>query len=897
MPDWKDEIRKRLASLNLSPMREAEIIEELSQHLEDRYRELIAGGASEEYARRSALAELSDRRLLAQELRRVERQFAQEPIVLGAKRRSNMFGDLWQDITYGLRMLRKNPGFTFIAVLTLALGIGANTAIFSLVDSILLRPLPYREPDRLVRLIQASPMLGLSTWGVSQADFAAYREQNRSFETMALLTNGGVNLTGEGEPERLQMTNVTADFFKVFGVNPALGRTFHEGEDTPGKTGVCVISYGFWQRRLGGDPNIIGRRLILNNTPTEIVGVMPAEFKFPRLDIELWIPLALDPTRTAPYFFQVVGRLKPGFEVAEAQADTTDVLQNFGRQNPNLGEAVGLNEGNGPRTIITPLKELVVGKTEKPLLVLLSAVALVLLIACANVANLLLARATSRTREIAVRVALGATPSRVARQLLTESVLLSFIGAVVGTALAGLGIRMLDKLPIDGIARIEEVNLSGGVLAFTAALALLTGLLFGLMPALRAYGMGLTAGMREGGRGSAANRRTGGALVAAQFALSLILLIGTGLLLKSFQRLQSVDPGFDPEQTLTMSAALPREKYDTPEKVSQFYRNSIERLRSRPGIQAVGFATSLPFAHDGNADGIIIEGHEPLDGNVKETEQAILQSVSPGLFQALGIPLLEGRDFEETDNADSLPVAIIDEPLARRYWPEGDAIGKRIETTGNRQWMTIVGIAGGVNHISLAEEKQPHLYMPMMQWPAPRAFLVVRTGGPPSAAISTVRAEMKQIEPDLPIYLVRSMTEIVGQSLSTQRLTNLLLTAFAGLALLLAAVGIYGTMSVYVGSRTKELGIRLALGAEPNHLLWSVLRQGLLLTGAGVAVGIAGALALTQTIESLLFEVSATDPIIFAGIPVLLVMVAMAACYVPARRSARVDPLVALRYE
>lgn len=895
MTDWKDEISKRLKGLKLEPVREQEIIEEISQHLDDRYRELIAGGTAKEETFRLLQEELSENELLAQ-LFRVEHKVEQEPTVLGARRR-NMTADLWQDTRYGLRMLRKNPGFTAIAVLTLALGIGANTAIFSLVNSILLRPLPYHEPDRLVRMIQANPMLGLATWGVSQANFAAYREQNRSFEMMALYTTSAVNLTGEGDPERLPMTNVSADFFNIFGVNPALGRTFYEGEDTPGKNNVCVISYRLWQRRFGGDPSIVGKRLILNNVPTEIVGVMPYEFKFPRLEVELWIPLALNPTRTAPYIFQIVGRLKPEFQVAQAQADTTDVMQNFGRQNPNVQESVGVNEGNGPRTIVTPLKDLIVGKTEKPLLVLLSAVALVLLIACANVANLLLARATSRTREIAVRVALGATPSRIARQLLTESILLSCIGGVVGTTLAGLGIWTLDKLPIDGIARIEEVNLSGTVLVFTAGLALLTGLLFGLMPALRAYGMGVAAGMREGGRGSVSSRRTGSVLVAVQFALSLILLIGTGLLLKSFQRLASVNPGFNPEQTLTMATALPREKYDKPEKTLQFYRNAIEKLRSVPGIQAVGFATSLPLAHDGNADGIIIEGHEPPDGNVTETEQALLQEVTPGTFQALGIPLLQGRDFQETDTADSTPVAIIDEPLARRYWPDGDALGKRIETTGDLQWMTIIGIAGGVNHSNLAEPKQPHIYRPMSQWTDSRAFLVVRTSGSPVTSISTVRTEMKNLEPDLPIYQVRTMTEILEQSLSTQWLTNLLLTAFAVLALVLAAVGIYGTMSVYVGSRTKEFGIRLALGAQPTYLLRSVLRQGLQLTTTGVVIGTIGALTLTRTIESLLFEVSTTDPIIFVGIPVLLLIVALAACYVPARRSARVDPLVALRYE
>ncbi|HKP10530.1 MAG TPA: FtsX-like permease family protein, partial [Blastocatellia bacterium] len=460
-----------------------------------------------------------------------------------------------------------------------------------------------------------------------------------------------------------------------------------------------------------------------------------------------------------------------------------------------------------------------------------------------------------------------------------------------------LGLRLLDRLPISGVARIEEVSLSGVVLAFTAGLALLTGLLFGLVPALRAYGMGLATGMREGMRGSVAGRRINSVLVAAQFALSLILLIGTGLLLKSFQRLESVNPGFNPEQTLTLSAALPRSKYNKPELAMQFYNNTVERLRRAPGVQAVGFASDLPFAENANEDGFIIEGHEPPDGNVTHTEQAILQAITPGVFSALGMPLLSGRDFQETDTADSQPVAIIDEPLARRYWPDGDAIGKRIETTGDKQWMTIVGIVGGVHHFNLAEERQPHIYMPMSQYTDTFALLVIRTDGPPAASISTVRAELKQAEPDLPFYQVRSMSEVVGQTLSTQRMTNGLLTAFAALALLLAAVGIYGTMSVYVGSRTKEFGIRLALGAQPNAMVWSVLRQGLVLTATGVAVGIAGALALTQTIKSLLFEVSTTDPVIFAGIPVLLVLVALAACYVPARRSARINPLTALRYE
>jgi predicted permease len=481
---------------------------------------------------------------------------------------------------------------------------------------------------------------------------------------------------------------------------------------------------------------------------------------------------------------------------------------------------------------------------------------------------------------------------------LTESVLLSFIGAVVGVALAGFGIRMLDKLPISGIVRMEEVRLSGTVLAFTAGLTIFTGLLFGFMPALRAYAMGIATGVREGARGTVSHRRLNSALVAVQFALSLVLLIGAGLLLKSFQRLESVDLGFNPESTLTMVATLPQSKYDDEVKALRFYDTAMERLRNSPGIKAVGLTDNLPIGDGGNSDGIIVEGQEPPEGgNVSETEQAEVESVAPGTFTALGMQLLQGRDFQTSDHSKSSLVAIIDEPLARRYWPAGDALGRRIQITGDRQWLTIVGIVGGVKHLNLMEEKRPHIYFPMAQSPSPRAWFVVRTDGPPLTAAPTVRAAIREIDPDMPLYLVRPMTDIIGQTLSTQRLTNFLLTAFAIIALLLAAVGIYSTMSVYVGNRTKEFGIRLALGAQPGALRRAVMRQGLWLTAVGVVVGVAGALALTRTIKSLLFEVSATDPVVFTAIPVLLVMVSLLACYTPARRATKVDPLVALREE
>lgn len=801
------------------------------------------------------------------------------------------------DIRYAIRMLAKSPAFTFVSVLTLALGIGANTAIFSLVHSILLRPLPYRDSDQLVRMVQASPKLGLPSWGVSQANFAAYREQNRSFESLAIYDTGEINLIGDGEPERLQTGTVTADFFKVLGINPILGRTFQEGEDSAGRNSVCVIGDGLWRSRFGGDPNVVGRTMMLNHTPVQIVGVMPASFKFPLAETDLWMPLAFDPNRRAPYFYRVIARLKPGLSITQAQLQTTEILQNYGRQYPDRSESVGINEGNGPHTIVKPIKEVMVGRTEKPLLVLLSAVALVLLIACANVANLLLARATARTREMAVRVALGATRWRLLRQLLTESVMLSGLGAIVGIGLAAYGLQLLDKLPIAGIARIEEVRLSGSVLAFTAGLAVLTGLLFGFMPALRAYAMGVASGIREGVRGTVAHRRLNASLVAVQFALSLVLLIGAGLLLKSFQRLQAVDLGFNPEQTLTMDATLPRAKYDNGEKALRFYESAVEQLRNSPGIKAVGLSTNLPFGGGGNADGFLIEGQIGPEDTVTQSEQANIQSVTPGTFQALNIPLLQGRDFQQTDRSDTPLVAIIDDTLAQRYWPANDAIGKQIATTGDRVWMRIVGVVKGIKHNSISEEKMPHIYMAMAQGPAPRASFVVRTEGQPLAAVSTFRAAIRQLDPDMPSHEVRPMTELIGETLSTQRLTNILLTGFAVLALVLAAVGIYSTMSLYVGSRTKEFGIRLALGAQPGALRRKVLGHGLLLTAVGVVMGVAGAFAVTRMIKSLLFEVSTTDPFVFITIPVLLVIVSLVACYTPARRATKVDPLIALRYE
>ena len=894
MPEWKQEILERLAGLRLEPTREAEIVEELAQHLEDHYEELRVGGARDDEAYRAALVELTDGNLLARELSRTERTIRSAPVVLGARRRS-MMGDLWQDIRFGVRMMRKKPGFTLIAVLTLALGIGANTAIFSLVNAVLLRPLPYPDPDRLVIMLKAYPQKGLDSWGLSQADFAMYRDQNHVFEKMAAYSSAGFNLTDVGEPERIRGTSVTADFFNVLGVSPVLGRDFRPEEDTPGKNVVCILSYGFWQRRFGGDSQIIGTSLNLNNSPIEVVGVMPQGFGFPNSEVDVWIPVGLNPQKRNPFILTSIARLKPGTPPSEARAETTTIMWNAARQTDAPPP-----EGADLTTLVKPLKGLITGETEKPLLVLLGAVGFVLLIACANVANLMLARATSRTREMAVRLALGASAGRVVRQLLTESLLLALTGAVTGTVLASLGVQMLNRLPVEGIPRISEVSVNGTVLIFTAVVAVLTGLLFGLAPALRAYRLGLNQGLREGLRGSAtvSSRRMNNGLVAAQFALSVILLIGAGLMLKSFQRLMSVNPGFQPDNVLTMRLSLPARKYTDPAQTSQFYKGLLEQVRSLPGVRDAGMIDNLPFGSGRTSDGYAVEGHELPPGSFYPNAQD--RVVSPGYFKSLGIVLLRGRDFSETDLNDSPPVAIVDETLALQYWPDGNAIGKRIRyawATGPDSWMTIVGVVAGIKHWRLTEPIEPYMYLPLAQNTPLSIHLAVRTTDEPAAATSAITSKIRELDSNLPVYSVRTMTELIGQTLNSQRLTNLLLTAFSLLAVALAAVGIYGVMSIYVSSRTTEFGIRLALGAEPRDLLRSVLRQGLLLTAAGIVVGVAGALALTRALASLLFEVSATDPIVYGVVALLLVAVALAACYVPARRGARVDPLVALRYE
>jgi predicted permease len=870
-------LKTKLRALLRRSEMDRELDEELRYHIERQTEQNIRLGMNPEEARSAARKAFGG----------VEQAKEQSRDSHGVR----WFGELWHDLRYGARMLMKRPGFTSIAVLTLALGIGANTAIFSVVYGVLLRPLPYPEPDRLV-------ILGRS---ISPANIAMYRDQNRVFEKFAAYNLAGFNLTGLDQPQRVRAANVTFDLFDLLRVQPLIGRTFRTEEDVPGRNLVCILSYGTWQRRFGGDPQILGRSLVLNGIPTQVVGVMPSWFDFPTTEVELWVPLGLNPQRQSPFFYTGIARLKPGAEISEAQAETTSLLRNAARQDPkNVGVSIAPPEAS-LNVVVRLLKDHMVGDTKKPLLLLLGAVGLVLLIACGNVANLLLAQATSRTREVALRFVLGATPARVIRQLLTESLLLALIGATAGALLAWWGVGLLDRLPtLAQLPRIEEVEVNTAVLAFTAGLALLTGLLFGLAPGLRAYRLGLDAGMREGLRGSAttAGRRMNNGLVAAQFALSLILLVGAGLLLKSFQRLLSVSPGLQPENVLTMLMSLPGNKYADATQMIQFYENLVERVRNLPGVQSAGLVSMLPLSGDQVWDSYRVEGRELLPGEA--VSGALIKLVSTGYFPTLRIPLLRGRDFLDSDRDTSQIVAIVDETLARRHWPDGDAVGKRIRFDWSKNWMTIVGVAGAVKNRSLAEPVMPHLYLAyaQKQWPYMRGmYLTVRTATEPTAVTAAIRNEVSRIDSDLPVWLIRTMATVIDNTLSRQRLINLLLTVFALVAVLLAAIGVYGVMSVYVGNRTTEFGIRLALGAQPGNLLRTVLRQGVRLVAAGIALGIAGALALTRMMASLLFEVSVTDPVVFTGVSLLLLAVALLACWLPARRATKVDPLIALRSE
>lgn len=892
MPEWKQEIRQRLAELKLEPTREAEIVEELAQHLDDRYKELLAGGASAEESSRAALAELSESELLARELRRVERNVSREPVVLGT-RRKNMIGDLWQDLRYGARSLRKNPGFTAIAVITLALGIGANTAIFSVVNGVLLRPLPYPEPDRLAMVYGITLQTAQEKSPLCEADFLDWKSQNHVFESIAGFSTNRFNYTGGESPEQLEGAWVTADFFSTIGVQPALGRAFLPGEDMPARPPTVVISDGFWRRRLGSSPNVLDQQITLNARAFSIIGVMPPGFSFPEKETELWAAERLAATRRGPYYMWGIGRLGPGATLDRAQSE----MDLIARQ---VQDQINSPTRDWTWTSIS-LAERIVGKIRPALLVLLAAVFFVLLIACANIANLLLARATAREKEMSVRIALGASRARLLRQLLTESLLLAGVGAAAGLPLAIWGVRLLVALSPADLPRLQEISIDGRVLGFTLLAAVACGLIFGLAPALQSSRLNLNESLKEGGRGTdgSGRRRLRSALVVTEIAFSLMLLVGAGLMVKSFMKLQSVSPGFRPDHILTMHLTLPRAKYDSDEKITSYYRQLIERVTALRGVEAAGLGISLPPNNLEVSDSFSIEGKPWPQGASEPIVPIVL--TSPEYFTALGVPLLQGRGFNAMDREGSPLVVIINQTLAERYFADESPIGKRLKVGGadrpRNPWMEIVGVVGDLKYSGLDAKPEPTYYTPLAQDAWRAAYLVVRASMNPTNLTPAIREQIWDLDKDMPIANVATMDQLLAESVAQPRFRTLLLGIFAALALVLASVGIYGVISYSVTQRTHEIGIRMALGAQARDVMTLVIRQGMGLALIGVALGLAASFALTRVMESLLFEVSTSDQATFTGVAALLIAVAVLACWIPARRASRVDPMAALRCE
>jgi putative ABC transport system permease protein len=806
----------------------------------------------------------------------------------------------WQDVRYGLRSLFRARGVTLVAVLTLGLGIGANTAIFSVFSGLLLRPLPYPEPERLsvVWMARAGEPQGRSP--LSEADFLDWRAQNRAFERVAAFADNGYSLTGLGEPEELRGAVVTAEFFSALGAQPALGRVFTTGDDEPGRERLVVLSHELWQRRFAADPQVLGRVIALNGRSRTIIGVMPPGFQFPpdvpgmtRGRVQLWSVLSLEPPpRRGPYFLWGVARRGGATSAEQADADLRAIGQRIAQEHPL---------DNAQTTFVAAtLREFLVGDVRAALWVLLGAVAFVLLIASVNVANLLLARAAGRESEIAIRTALGATRWRIARLLLTESVLLALLGGGLGVALAYWGVDTLRAISPENLPRLDEVRLDGQVLIFTLATALLSGILCGLAPAAHARGE-LNESLKEGGRSGTSGRGRSAMrnlLVVSEVALALVLLIGAGLMLNSFLRLQRVSPGFTPEKILTVQISLPGARYEKDDQVSGFYTRLLERISARPEVQEAGIGISLPPNRLSITDTFTVEGRDAAAG---EAPLAAVLFVSPGYFRALGVPILRGRNFDEQDRPGAPLVVIINDTLARRFFAGEDPVGKRIRVGGPERptapWMEIVGVVGDLRFDGLGAEAQPTYYEPHAQVGWWYTYLVMRTRQEPHALIPAVREAVWSIDRDLPVAGFKTMEELMAESVAQPRFRTLLLLAFGALALLLAGVGVYGVLAYSVAQRNQEIGIRVALGAQRGDIVALVLGHGMKLTVVGLALGAAGAFALTRVLSSLLFQVSPTDLVTFTAAAAVLAGVALLACYLPARRATRVEPLVVLRYQ
>src|SRR5262245_24539455 len=876
----------RLFGLFQRARREREFTEELESQLALHIEDNIRVGMSPEEAQRVALIKLGGM-TLTKELRREQGGIL-------------MLETLLQDLRFGLQMLRKNPGFTLIAVLTLALGIGANTAIFSVVNAVLIRAFPYTDAERLVIVWER---LGQDEQNpISPANFFDWQEQQNVVAGMAAFNDTRNSLGGDSEPEEVMGQFATDNLFSVLGVNALLGRTFAPEDSQPGRHTVVVLSYGLWQRRFGGEPNVIGRKVLLNAVDHTVIGVMPPDFKWhvrknsqTGQAAELWTPWAIsnDVRQFRGRFIGAVARLKPGVSLLQARAAMDRIASRLAEQHPQFNRGACIN--------LVPLREQFAGELRRALLVLMGAVGFVLLIACANVANLLLTRAAARQKEIAVRAAMGASRGRIVRQLLTEGLLLTGLGGAVGLLLARWGATALVNLSPPELGDFQQVEISASVLGFTFVVALLTGIVFSLAPAFEASKVKLGETLKETGRNLAGNprsQRLRSVLVVAEIALALVLLIGAGLLIRSFLRLQNVDTGFDARNVLTMRVALPLGRYDQDEKRLNFFTQALERMQSLPGVEAAGAINFTPFLGLGSETGF------DIDGRAKPSPDQAAGGTSvcitdQNFFRALQIPLKRGRLFTEQEARERRNVVVINEALARKYFPNENPLGKRIKIMMRPPHVLteIIGVVGDVKHAHLDRAAEPMSYWPISQLPYPFMTFALRMHGDASGVSAGARNIIQTLDPQQPVGEVRTLDNLVGNSIARQRFNTLLLAVFAAVALLLSAIGIYGVMSFSVVARTHEIGIRAALGANASNILRLVLKRGMTLALAGVAVGLLAAMVLTRLMKTLLFGVSVTDPLTFVVITLLLTLVALLACWIPARLATKVDPMIALRTE
>ena len=812
---------------------------------------------------------------------------------------------VFKDLKYAMRLLFKSPGFTAVAVLTLALGIGANTAMFSVVTAVLLRPLPFPEPDRIVAVGPRGTRSGQLN-SSSYPDFFDYRDRSRSFEQLAAYHNTDQTLTGMGDPLHVRAVMASSGFFEALGVRPALGRSFGREDEKPGQH-TAVLSDRLWRERFGADPGVVGRGITLRGRPFTVIGVMPAGFQFPigSTATDLWMSISRDAegdlpgdtpvtTQRGAHFLSLVGRLKPGVTPEQAANELTGHIQSLAREYPNT-------DSNYSSAYVRPQLEALVGDTRKPLLILLAAVAFVLLIACANIANLLLARATGRTREIALRAALGATRSRIVRQLVTEAVLLASAGAALGLLLSNSAVAAIVKLYPSNLPRLAEVGIDYRVTLFTIVVTVASAVLFGLVPALQAARPRLEAALKEGGRsgtGSVGHARLRTMLVVGEIALGVVLMVGAGLLIRSFERLQRVDPGFNPHSIVALNFDLPSGRYNNA-KTEIFNREFYRRIHELPGVKDAGGVMPVPLSGSRMMISFDIEGK-----NIPERSQPseTMFIVTPRYFETMQIPLLRGRTFDERDQRSAPKVLVVTQSFADKYFPGEDAIGKRIkpganDEPGDEPWREIIGVVGDIRSQALDAKPEPAYYFPSNQLVFGEPTLLVRAPANSAAVVSEVREVLKQMDPEVPLYDIKTMDDYIALSVGREKFQTILLGLFAAIALVLTAVGLYGVIAYTVVQRTQEFGIRMALGATPGSVLSMVLRNAGIMTAAGIGAGVIGALILTQFMQTMLFGVHARDPLTMLGVCVVLAFVALFASYIPARRATKVDPMVALRYE